>query len=103
MMTRAFLSTLSLSAAQNCAQNSGANRRDTISSRITDAFPVWARSWAIVRATLAMIARQPGGEGKFRDFSRGYLAPSVRHQGGNRHGSKHVVRDAAEHDFLQMR
>jgi hypothetical protein len=32
---------LSLSAAQNCAQNSGANRRDNISSLITDAFSAW--------------------------------------------------------------
>src|SRR6058998_2913541 len=34
MMTSAFLSTLSLSAEKNCAQNSGAKRRDDINSLI---------------------------------------------------------------------
>src|SRR6266567_9289872 len=34
MMTSAFLSTLSLSAEKNCAQNSGAKRRDDIKSLI---------------------------------------------------------------------
>src|SRR3954454_1488472 len=34
MMTSAFLSTLSFSAEQNCAQNSGAKRRDDISCLI---------------------------------------------------------------------
>src|SRR5271156_4838744 len=34
MMTRAFLRTLSFRAEQNCAQNSGAKRRDNINSLI---------------------------------------------------------------------
>ena len=34
MITSAFLSTLSLSAAQNCAQNSGAKRREDINCAI---------------------------------------------------------------------
>src|SRR3954454_19378172 len=47
MMTSAFLSTLSLSAEKNCAQNSGAKRRDDIKSLIRTS-PVLATRFEVV-------------------------------------------------------
>src|SRR6185312_64373 len=47
MMTSAFLSTLSLSAEKNCAQNSGAKRRDDIKSLIMTS-PVLERQPVVV-------------------------------------------------------
>src|SRR3954466_14359343 len=53
MMTSAFLSTLSLSAEKNCAQNSGAKRRDDIKSLIMTS-PVLERQPEVVALSIRL-------------------------------------------------
>src|SRR6266496_3774662 len=74
MMTSAFLSTLSLSAEQNCAQNSGAKRRVDINCLImigSLAFQPRALSLAIA---LALSGRRRAGNGMTRPHSLVFLA-----------------------------
>src|SRR5882724_5410700 len=58
MMTSAFFKTLSLSAEQNCAQNSGAKRRDDINCLImVDSWFLGGQSWLLRIMTLRDMGR----------------------------------------------